>query len=192
MRRAILLLTVMAATLVVASGVALAVTTQAGPGNDIVLGTDGPDDLGGGYGSDIMNGGSGKDVLGGGYLVEPPRNEGRPNNDDVMNGGSGNDFMYGDLGADQILSGAGDDFLLDGEFRGGAYDVLVGSSGDDVLYPHNFKPAGQDLAVCGAGTDVAYIDHADVVVGCEKVVYSFIPEAQFNQYLAERGLQGRV
>ena len=63
MRRAILLLTVMAATLVVASGVALAVTSQGGPGNDVVLGTDGTDELGGGYGSDTITGLGGKDYL---------------------------------------------------------------------------------------------------------------------------------
>jgi hypothetical protein len=48
MREVILLLTVIAATLVVASGAALAVTTQGGPGNDVVLGTDGSDYLGAG------------------------------------------------------------------------------------------------------------------------------------------------
>jgi hypothetical protein len=33
---------------------------------------------------------------------------------------------------------------------------------------------------------------ADVVVGCERVLYRFITSAEFAQYLAERGLQGRV
>ncbi len=64
MRRAILLLIVMAAMLVVASGVALAVTREGGPGNDSVLGTDGPDDLGGGVGNDSITGFGGKDVSG--------------------------------------------------------------------------------------------------------------------------------
>jgi hypothetical protein len=46
--------------------------------------------------------------------------------------------------------------------------------------------------VCGAGTDVAHVDGADVVVGCERVLFRFITEAEFKQYVAERGLQGRV
>ena len=45
MRRVILLLTVMAATLVVASGVALAVTKIGGPGPDVLRGTHGDDRL---------------------------------------------------------------------------------------------------------------------------------------------------
>ena len=73
MRRSILLLTVLAATLALASGVALAVTRQGGPGNDVVLGTNGPDDLGGGFGSDTIIGFGGKDVMWGGLL---PRKQG--------------------------------------------------------------------------------------------------------------------
>ena len=46
MRRAILLLMVMATTWAVASGAALAVIrVVGGPGNDVVLGTEGDDDL---------------------------------------------------------------------------------------------------------------------------------------------------
>jgi Ca2+-binding RTX toxin-like protein len=102
MRRAILLLTVMAATLAVASGVALAVTMQGGPGNDVVLGTEGPDDLGGGFGSDSIIGLGGNDVMVGGFLTpstgEEPPEEVSPNRDDSMIGGLGNDFMNGDRG----------------------------------------------------------------------------------------------
>jgi hypothetical protein len=48
MRRAILLLMVLATTSAVASGAALAVTrVVGGPGNDVVLGTEGDDDLAG-------------------------------------------------------------------------------------------------------------------------------------------------
>ncbi len=45
MRRAILLLTVMAAALLLASGVALAVNEAGGPGSDVLTGTDKPDRL---------------------------------------------------------------------------------------------------------------------------------------------------
>ena len=56
MKHVILLLTVIAATLVIASGVALALTRVGGSGNDVVLGTEHPDDLGGGSGSDSIIG----------------------------------------------------------------------------------------------------------------------------------------
>jgi Ca2+-binding RTX toxin-like protein len=194
MRRAILLLTVMAATLVVASGVALAVTRQGGPGNDVVLGTGGPDDLGGGSGLDSILGFGGKDVLAGGLLPPspgafPPPEVG-PNND-VLIGGSDNDVLRPNWGSDQILGGTGDDILFDGEDVGGSYDILIGDTGNDVLYPLN-APARQDLTGCGAGTDVAHVDRTDVVVGCERVLFRDATDAEFDQYLAERGLLGRV
>ena len=191
MRRAILLLTVLAVTLVVASGVALAVTSQGGPGNDVVLGTDGPDDLGGGYGSDTIVGLGGKDFLWGGDRPPspgafPPPEVG-PNNDDIMTGGTDNDFLWGNRGSDRIVGGTGDDILLDGESAGGAYDILIGSTGNDVLYPRNV-PAGQDLAVCGGGMDVAHVDKADIVIGCERVRFRDPTNAELERYFKERGL----
>ena len=45
MRRTILLLTVAATTLLLASGVAFAVSRSGGPGDDILRGTDGTDAL---------------------------------------------------------------------------------------------------------------------------------------------------
>jgi len=191
MRRAILLLTVLAATLVVASGVALAVTSQGGPGNDVVLGTDGTDELGGGYGSDTIIGLGGKDYLYGGDLwlpgSEAPPPEVGPNNDDIMTGGTDNDLLWGNMGSDRIVGGTGDDILLDGESAGGAYDILIGGTGDDVLDPRNV-PAGQDLAVCGAGMDIAHADKADIVIGCERVRFRDPTKAQWQRYFKERGL----
>jgi Ca2+-binding RTX toxin-like protein len=191
MRRAILLLTVLAATLVVASGVALAVTSQGGPGNDLVLGTDGTDELGGGYGSDTIMGLGGKDYLYGGDLWPPgseaPPPEVGPNNDDIMTGGTDNDVLWANMGSDRIVGGTGDDILLDGESAGGAYDILIGGTGNEVLDPRN-KPAGKDLAVCGAGMDIAYVDKADIVIGCERVRFRHPTDAQWQRYYKERGL----
>jgi Ca2+-binding RTX toxin-like protein len=75
MQRVIMLLTLMAATLVLASGVALAVTKIGGPGPDTLRGTNGADNLLGNGGNDVLYalggmdkllGGEGKDwVLGG-------------------------------------------------------------------------------------------------------------------------------
>jgi Ca2+-binding RTX toxin-like protein len=195
MKHVILLLTVIAATLVIASGVALALTRVGGPGNDVVLGTEGPDDLGGGLGSDSIIGLGSKDVTWGG--LPPPRpgelppHEVGPNNDDRLIGGSNNDILRPNWGADHVLGGSGNDILTDGESVRGAHDVLIGGTGDDVLIPFN-DPAGQDLSVCSAGRDVAYVDRSDVVVGCERVLFRSPTEAEFEHYLAERGLQGGV
>jgi hypothetical protein len=166
----ILMLTVLAATLVVASGVALAVT---------VFGTEGPDDVVGGTGNDSILGLGGNDVMYGG------------SGNDFMEGDSGNDFVYGNTGSDRITGGTGDDILGDGEAAGGPYDVLKGESGNDVLAPIN-GPAGQDLTMCGAGTDIAYVDRADLVVGCERVLMREPTCAEENEIQAERGLLGRL
>ena len=194
MREVILLLTVIAATLVVASGVALAVTTQGGPRNDVVLGTDGSDHLGGGVGSDTIIGSGGKDFMWGGDLppgpgTDPPfpPPEAGPNNDDIMTGGTGNDFMWGNMGSDRIVGGTGNDILLDGESAGGAYDILIGGAGNDFLWPRN-TPAGQDLTLCGAGMDVAHVDNADIVIGCEMKWVRDPTNAEVNQYFKQRGL----
>jgi Ca2+-binding RTX toxin-like protein len=55
MRRVILLLALMAATLVLGSGVALAVTKISGPGPDTLRGTNGADHLLGNGGNDVLS-----------------------------------------------------------------------------------------------------------------------------------------
>ena len=75
MRRVILLLTMMAATLVVASGVALAVNK---------IGTNGPDTLKGTNGADNLLGNGGNDTL---FAL------------------AGNDNLLGGAGKDEVLGG---------------------------------------------------------------------------------------
>src|SRR5215217_5170259 len=70
MRRVILLLTVMAATLVVASGVAWAVNKIGTNGPDTLRGTNGADNLLGNGGNDVLFGLAGRDtLLGGGARI---------------------------------------------------------------------------------------------------------------------------
>ena len=80
MRRTILLVATMALTLLVASGVALAVTEIGGPGPDTLRGTNGADNLLGNGGNDVLFalggsdnlfGGEGKDWLLGGNERHP-------------------------------------------------------------------------------------------------------------------------
>ena len=93
MRRTVLLLATMALTLLVASGVALAVTKIGTDGPDTLRGTNGADNLLGKGGNDVLFalagddnllGGPGKDILFGGSRAEP-------SGDKNLVGGDGND-----------------------------------------------------------------------------------------------------
>ena len=201
MRRTVLLLTVMAACLVVASGVALAVNKVGTNGHDVLRGTDGEDnllgkggqdDLFGRGGSDNLAGGAGKDnVLGGNERPEggDKNLDGGSGNDfvgggrgsDNVAGGSGNDFVDGSSGADNLAGGNGTDVVFDGEFRGGAKDALSGGDGGDFLGPFN-APANRDLVSCGAGFDRVLADRKDAVAkDCEKVFVGRDSIDEFNE-----------
>ena len=111
MRKSVVVLASMAATLLLASGVALAVTKVGGPGDNVLYGTNSPDKIDGRAGDDTIYGLGGDDRCTlDGYLI----------------GGQGNDTIYG---------GAGDDI-----FGGGNSVVECGGEqqpderGRDVLY----------------------------------------------------------
>jgi Ca2+-binding RTX toxin-like protein len=195
MRRTIVLLATMALTLLVASGVALAVTKIGTDGPDYLRGTNGDDNLIGKGGNDILNslagdddllGGRGKDLVVGGKaccdesdfsggdknLLGGPGNDavaGGLGSDNVV-GGQGNDLVDGYTGSDKLVGGPGTDLITDGERRGGATDTLIGGDGNDFLGPVN-KPAGKDILTCGDGFDRVWVDRKDVVApDCEKVI----------------------
>jgi Ca2+-binding RTX toxin-like protein len=172
MRRTVTLLAVMAACLVMASGVALAVNRVGTNGHDVLKGTDGEDnlvglggqdDLFGKGGSDNLLGGPGKDnVLGG----DERRAGGGDKN---LDGGSGNDFVIGGRGSDNIAGDDGNDLLVDGNFREDSRDNVAGGNGGDVLDVIN-GPAFQDVVSCGGGFDRVLADRKDTVArDCEKV-----------------------
>ncbi|MCB9372794.1 MAG: hypothetical protein H6518_08415 [Microthrixaceae bacterium] len=135
-------------------------------GNDVILGTPGPDVINGmggvdrvcGLGgADVINGGSGNDQLFG------------MNGDDEIHGGSGNDYITGDGGGginpgeDVITGDGGADYLDAGngadQVDGGpGNDTVLGYGGDDVLeggdgndYLDGF--GGRDTITGGAGAD---------------------------------------
>jgi hypothetical protein len=213
MRRVVLVLALMAATLVVASGVALAINEIGTDGPDTLKGTNGADNLLGRGGNDVLFGlggrdsllgGEGKDwVLGGNErrplggdknLVGGPRNDavlGGKGPDNLL-GSSGNDFSDGAAGPDNISGGSGTDYLLDGERRGGATDILNGEDGNDVLDPIN-KPAHTDIVTCGGGFDRVLADTQDVVgPDCEKVAVGLAAAQKLNQQLDESGFFDRI
>lgn len=94
--------------------------------SQVVVGTDGPDQLVGGSGSDVLCGLGGNDLLLGGsgddYLDGG-------DGSDLLKGGSGHDVLDGGEGPDELQGGSGDD-LLDGA---AAFDRLFGGSGHDTL-----------------------------------------------------------
>ncbi len=208
MRRVILLLTMMAATLVVASGVALAVNKVGTNGPDTLKGTNGADNLLGKGANDVLFSLAGRDnllgeegkdwALGGnerGPLGGDKNLLGGPGNDGVLGGedsdnltgNSGDDFVDGGLGPDKIVGGEGSDYLLDGERRGGVTDTLIGGDGNDVLDPFN-KPTKRDVVTCGRGFDRVLADRADVVApDCEKVAVGPAAARELNQQLEDSG-----
>jgi Ca2+-binding RTX toxin-like protein len=151
MRRTIVLLTTMALTLLVASGVALAVTKIGTDGPDHLRGTNGDDILIGKGGNDILNslagnddllGGRGKDVVVGGKSCcdESDFSGGNKN----LLGGRGNDAVVGGRGADNIVGNDGNDLVSDGPNLGSSTDKLSAGGGNDVVGVVN-DPAFKDL-----------------------------------------------
>ena len=213
MRRLILLLTMMAATLVVASGVALAVTkigtngpdtlkgtnaadTLIGKGaNDVLFSLAGRDTLLGEEGKDWVLGGNEQRPLGGNKnLVGGPGNDGvlGGEDSDTLTGNSGNDAVNGGPGSDKILGGEGNDYLLAGDRRGGATDTLIGGEGNDVLDLID-KPAKRDVVTCGGGFDRVLADTEDAVApDCEKVAVGLAAARELDQRIEESGFYDRI
>ena len=172
MRRTVLLLTVMAACLVMASGVALAVNRVGTDGPDVLRGTDGKDnliglggqdDLIGKDGSDNLVGGPGRDnVIGG--------NERGPGGGDKnLDGGPGNDFVGSGKGSDNMVGGDGNDFLFECCLREDSRDNVAGGDGNDAI-DVSHRPAFKDVVVCGDGFDRVLADRKDAVArDCERV-----------------------
>jgi Ca2+-binding RTX toxin-like protein len=194
MRRTMLLLATMALTLLVASGVALAVTRIGTDGPDTLRGTKGDDNLigqGGNdtllslAGDDTLLGGPGKDVVNGGSLAEP-----LAGNKNLV-GGEGNDAVQGGLGSDNVLGGEGNDYMVDGEPEPPAVkDILSSGEGNDVMNVAN-KPAGKDTVTCGGGFDRALADSKDVVApDCEKVFIGPAAADRFFNSIPQSFIEG--
>jgi hypothetical protein len=173
MRRSVLLLATMALTLLIAVGVALAVTKIGNDGRDFLKGTDKADNLIGNdatdlifglAGDDNLLGGSGKDLVRGGTYE---RSLGGNKN---LLGGNGNDVVLGGKGSDKLMGQEGNDFLSDGEFENAVQDNLLGGTGNDVIDVINKTGVTKDVVACGSGFDRVIADSKDVVApDCERV-----------------------
>lgn len=117
MRRTILLLAVMAATLVLGSGMALAVTKVGTDGPDRLIGTDEEDNLLGLGDGDYLEGRAAADDLKGG------------GGEDEARGGDGRDFIVGGRGNDILRGGPGNDHI---EADDGFQDLIRCGKGTDT------------------------------------------------------------
>ncbi len=182
MRRVILLLAAMAATLVVASGLALAVNKVGTNGPDTLRGTNGPDNLVGRGGNDVLYGLGGRDNLLGGEGKDwvLGGNEERPlGGDKNLLGGPGNDGMFGGTGPDNMLGGSGNDFVFG---AAGSDSAVVGEEGRDIVDGHTGtdrmldeeggdwlvdgpldEASKDDVLSGGDGDDILFGDHVPAV-----------------------------
>ena len=118
-----------------------------------ILGTSGPDKIGGTDNTDTIRGGPGADVVWG---------RGRA---DRLYGGSGDDTLMGDWGNDWIHGSTGNDSLI----GTGGIDHLYGEEGDDTIWVTG--DGAPDFAYCGIGIDTVYFDYNDTVAAnCENKI----------------------
>ena len=176
MKRILLVLAAMALALLLASGVAWAVTKIGTDGPDTLRGTHGDDNLIGKGGNDRLFSLNGRDTLLGGpgkdYVVSG--NERRSGGGDKnLLGGPGNDIVLGGWGSDKVVGGEGNDLLADGRPRDVALDIVSGEAGTDVIFVASLrlKASAEDIVTCGSGFDRVHADTKDVVApDCEEVV----------------------
>jgi Ca2+-binding RTX toxin-like protein len=171
MRRAGLWLTVMGATLILASGVALAAVIQCVPGAascdgtdqaDQITGTDGPDVIFAEGGDDTVTAGAGNDqITGDGDLAT---NDGK----DTIFAGSGDD-EFGAFGrSDMLIGGPGNDTIHAVDSAPKGFDAVRGEKGNDTI---DAVDSVKDNINCGGGTDqVTFDKRIDVVAAdCERL-----------------------
>jgi Ca2+-binding RTX toxin-like protein len=179
MGRTTLLLATMALTLLVASGVALAVTKIGTNGPDTLRGTNGADNLlGKGAndvlyalgGSDNLLGGEGKDWLLGAderralggikNLVGGPGNDGLQGglDSDTLLGSSGNDGLFGDKGSDSAVVGGEGRDVING-FTGSDRMLGGGGGGGDFFIDGPLDEASKDDVLSGGDGDDIFLGH---------------------------------
>ncbi|MCR9148424.1 MAG: calcium-binding protein [Rhodobacteraceae bacterium] len=111
--------------------------------DDLIIGTDGPDNIFSGIGNDTLKGRAGDDTL-----------EGQ-DDDDLVDGGGGNDDLRGGAGDDLLLGNVGEDTLTGGE---GA-DTLDGGQDSDTYYIDEFDTVKESRNFTGTDRIVAGFDY---------------------------------
>ncbi len=175
MRRVVLVLAAMALALLLASGVAWAVTKIGTDGPDTLRGTNKADNLIGKGGNDALYSLNGRDTLMGGSgkdcLVCRSTTRFRFfAGDKNLLGGPGNDLIWAGKGSDDVVGAEGNDLLIDDDIREYSKDDFSGGPGNDAIDVLHYRSA-RDRVVCGGGFDRVAADSKDVVApDCEKVV----------------------
>jgi hypothetical protein len=166
---------------------------SAGDGDDVLSGGNENDHLGGGPGSDRLDGGGGDDTLDGGTAADVMRGGFGTDSatyfdrevgirveigDDAQDGepGEGDDVQ-----TDNVIGGTGDDVLignvLANRLEGGpGQDVLSGRGGDDELVGTDARvsadPTAPDQIRCGGGLDTAHLSGPDTARdSCEQLAH---------------------
>ncbi|PZX18225.1 hemolysin type calcium-binding protein [Palleronia aestuarii] len=129
---------------------------RTGGGDDKIVGQDGMDWIEAGEGKDTIYGGTADDVLYGGGSDDEIYGQ---NDNDTVIGGDGSDQLYGELGDDVVIGGAGRDFVDGGDgddtvLGGSGNDMVQGRAGDDIL----LGGSGNDELVGGRGADQFVFD----------------------------------
>lgn len=137
---------------------------DAGDGDDLVCARAGDDEIVGGPGDDTIHGGRGADRIVGGTGA------------DIIRGGRGADLVWGESGADRVIGGPGRDEVWSGAGDdvvrgGGGRDVVRGGIGDDRISGGKggdglSGSAGNDRVFGGPGDDVlSGVEGADILRG---------------------------
>ncbi|HEY6760420.1 MAG TPA: calcium-binding protein [Baekduia sp.] len=150
-----------------------------GAGNDLIVGTDGPDQLTGGGGDDRLEGLGGDDFLWGGS--DDAAKPGLPGADAVL-GGDGNDELSATGRGSLLDGGAGADRLT----ATGAVVVRPGPGIDHVLAEqggayvdtHEADGTTRDLVRCSGGpAQLVILGDDDFSIGCGRHVHQDHPRA---------------
>ena len=128
-------------------------------GDDVINAGDGADIVLGGEGNDVINAGQGRDVV---YGEADDDFVSGGKGKDTLSGGSGNDDLRGNQGTDSLIGGTGDDLLRGGQKAdllsgGNGADSLVGGTRPDVLD----GGSGIDEYDGGGGLDTCLADPAN-------------------------------
>ncbi len=105
-------------------------------GDDIIVGTGGSDSISGLGGDDIICGMNGFDTIRGGAGEDVIYGGDENGNDDSANdlfGGTGDDELYGSDNNDFLFGQGGADILVTNDVTSGFSDIMSGGSGDDTL-----------------------------------------------------------
>lgn len=153
MRTATLFLSVVAALMILASGMAIAKNFQGNGKDNVLVGTRTADTISGSGGDDTISGKAGRDRLYG------------DSGADTVSGGAGPDDVFGGKGADDLFGNGGDDYLNSADNRGG--DVLDCGPGFDsaVIDAVDFPP----VLLGGISSRSLVAAGSDITQNCEDV-----------------------